>query len=91
MGAADWVGVAAPGDTGSSVLGVAVVVGGLVFFVPAIAPPMMAAAIIMPRTIANSVQKCRRRRPHIFRGVGSGGVSGTASTIGLSFISELYV
>lgn len=87
----DGVGVAAAGAIGSSVLGGAAVDGLVLFVVPAMAPPMMAAAMIMPTTIANSVQKCRRRKPHIFRGFGSGGVTGKASATGLSFTSELYV
>ena len=91
VGVTDGVGVAAAGVVGSSVLGGATVCGEVVFIVPAIAPPIMAAAMIIPSTIANNVQKCRRRRPHIFRGLGSGGGTGTASTTGLSFASELYV
>ena len=87
----DGVGVAVAGATEPSVPGGAAVDGEALFVVPAIAPPIMAAAMIMPTTIANSVQKCRRRRPHIFRGLGSGGGTGTASTTGLSFTSELYV
>ena len=55
-----------------------------VFLVPAIAPPMMAAATIIARTIANSIQKFRRRKPHIFRRLGSGG--GTATTSAIAFV-----
>ena len=58
------------------------------FFVPAIAPPIMAAATTMPRIIANKIQKILRRMPHILRGPGSGGVTGTTFIFDIVFESE---
>lgn len=84
VGATDGVGVAA---------GAAGVVSddGAVFavlLVPAMAPPMMAAATITVRTTVNNIQKFRRRSPHIFRGLGSGGGTGTTSAIEFVFTSK---
>ena len=77
----DGVGVAdAAGDAG-------VVLEEAVFLVPAIAPPMIAAATTIAKITANSIQKFRRRRPHIFRRLGSGGGIGTISAVIFLFIS----
>ena len=80
----DGVGVAdAAGD--------ADVVSGLgleeaVFLVPAIAPPMIAAATTRAKITANIIQKFRRLSPHIFRRLNSGG-TGTTFAIAFVFIS----
>lgn len=84
VGATDGVGVAAGAAGVVSDDGVVFVV----FLVPAIAPPMMAAATIIVRTTVNNIQKFRRRKPHIFRGLGSGGGTGTISAIDFVFTSE---
>ena len=81
----DGVGVADATGDADGVSGL--VLEEAVFLVPAIAPPMIAAATTRAKITANIIQKFRRRRPHIFRRLSSGGGIGTIFAIAFVFIS----
>lgn len=85
VGATEAVGAAAAGAAGDD--------GGDVLvecFIPPTTPPTIAATMTTARRIMKIIQKVRLRRPHILRGLGSGG-RGISSSIILTFAGVIGV